>query len=129
MTQRFPSVHSRYSIRAPQLQGEPRHTSALHGFNEASFAAGQRAQASHRETAISRDALAWREVLWGMPRVQSPARQRFAVGVQADPLLGRFTGDGCILGGDEFPFPVAPEPGVSPDQAAESFGLPLEFAG
>jgi hypothetical protein len=70
MTQRFPSVHSRYSIRAPQLQGEPRHTSALHGFNEASFAAGQRAQASHRETAISRDALAWREVLWGMPSVQ-----------------------------------------------------------
>jgi hypothetical protein len=44
------------------------------------------------------------------------------------PLLGGFTGDGGVLGGDDFPFPVALEPGVSPDETAESFGLPLEFA-
>jgi integrase len=46
----------------------------------------------------TRDALAWREVLWGMPSVHFSGAPAVAAGVQVDPLLGRFTGD-CILGG------------------------------
>jgi len=48
--------------------------------------------------------------------------------LKVGPLLGGFTGNGGVLGGDDFPFPVALEPSVSPDETAESFGLPLELA-